>query len=309
MQSPDDITRVHQERRANVRAHVGLLLMALIWAVNFSVIKVGLASVPPRAFNAFRFPLASLTVYLLLRRRGPIPLPSRDDALRLAALGLLGNTIYQICFITGVNRTRAGIASVLLAGTPIITALFSAALGHERPRPRVWIGVVATFVGILLVVLGSETSLEGGSQFGNLVMIAASILWATYTVGAHPFIERYGSMAVTAWTLWAGTLGLLVIGIPQVLTLDLGQVPAAAWGSMAFAGAFGIGVAYPLWYYGVRQLGNTRTSTYSNLVPVLAMAFAWLTLGEVPTIWQAVGAAVIITGVTLARRGTTQLSV
>jgi drug/metabolite transporter (DMT)-like permease len=309
MHSPDNIAPARDERRANIRAHAGLLLMTVIWAVNFSIIKVGLASVPPTAFNALRFPLASLTVYVLLRRRGPIPLPSREDAVRLAALGLLGNTIYQICFITGVNNTRAGTASVLLAGTPIITALLSAALGHERPRARVWVGVVATFVGILLVVLGGGTSLDKGSHFGDLIMLAASILWAVYTVGAHPLIERYGSMAVTAWTLWAGTLGLLVIGLPQLLALDFGRVPAAAWGSMAFAGAFGIGVAYPLWYYGVRQIGNTRTATYSNLVPVLAMAFAWLTLGEVPGIWQAVGATVIIAGVTLARRRTTQISV
>jgi drug/metabolite transporter (DMT)-like permease len=283
--------------------------MAVIWAVNFSIIKVGLASVPPSAFNALRFPLASLTVFLLLRRRGPIPLPSRKDALRLAALGLLGNTIYQICFITGLDNTRAGNASVLLAGSPIITALLSSAIGHERAGARVWVGVIATFVGILLVVLGGNATLEGGSHFGDLIMLLASVLWAVYTVGAHPLIERYGSMAVTAWTLWAGTLGVVIVGLPEVLALDFSRVPAAAWGSMAFAGAFGIGVAYPLWYYGVRQIGNTRTSTYSNLVPVLAMGFAWLTLGEVPTLWQAVGAIVIITGVSLARRRAPQLSV
>ena len=70
---------------------------------------------------------------------------------------------------------------------------------------------------------------------------------------------------------------------------------------VAYAGAFSIGVAYLIWYYGVRQLGNTRTAVFSNLVPVVALAAAWIHLGEVPHLSQVAGAAVIIGGVTLAQ--------
>jgi drug/metabolite transporter (DMT)-like permease len=70
---------------------------------------------------------------------------------------------------------------------------------------------------------------------------------------------------------------------------------------VGYAGALSVGVAYILWSYGVRHLGNTRTATYSNLVPVIAVAVAWLWLGERPGADQLLGATIIIAGVMLAQ--------
>ena len=67
------------------------------------------------------------------------------------------------------------------------------------------------------------------------------------------------------------------------------------------SGALSIGVAYLIWYYGVGIIGNTRTATYSNLVPVVALAAAWLHLGEVPSAGQIAGAGVILAGISLAQ--------
>ncbi len=93
------------------------------------------------------------------------------------------------------------------------------------------------------------------------------------------------------------------MGLPALRGVDLDAVPLEAWAAVTFSGALSIGLAYLLWYRGVSRLGNTRTSTYSNLVPVLALLVAWAWLGEVPRALQLVGAAVIIGGVTLAQRG------
>jgi drug/metabolite transporter (DMT)-like permease len=72
---------------------------------------------------------------------------------------------------------------------------------------------------------------------------------------------------------------------------------------VVYAGVLSIGVAYIIWYHGVAQLGNTRTSTYSNVVPVVALLTAWLWLGQVPTAAQIAGTAVILTGVSVAQSG------
>ncbi len=298
---PDD----EAEQLARRIAHAGLFLMAVIWGLNFVIIKIALASVPPMAFNALRYPLASLTVYLILRRNGPIPFPRRADVGRVIALGLLGNFIYQLFFITGVDHTRAGTASLMLASTPIMTALLSAAVGHERITPVMWTGAFMAFLGLTLVVLGSGGAGAEGLHLhaADLIMVVASLSWATFTVGAKKLVDRYGSLPVTAWTMWVGTIGLLIVGAPQMLALKYADVPATAWLSLVFSGVLSIGVSYVLWYRGVRRIGNTRTSAYSNLVPVLALLFAWLGLGEVPAGSQLIGAFVIIAGVTLARSG------
>ncbi|MGH7475452.1 MAG: DMT family transporter [Longimicrobiales bacterium] len=290
-------------RQSDTRAtYALLLLLVLLWAVNFSVIKVALEDLEPMAFNPLRFLLASVVVWAVLRRRGRVPLPARADLPRIIALGIIGNVVYQLLFIHAMDHTRAGNASLLLAGTPMLTALLSAALGHERVRPLMWLGVSATVAGMVLVVVGSaaELGIDSDTLRGDLLMIAASAAWAMYTVGARAPIRRYGSVAVTAWTMWIGTAGLFLLGIPWLLALGIDRIGEGTWLAVLYSGAFGIGVAYMLWYHGVRTIGNTRTASYSNLVPVFALAIAWAWLDEVPTPTQLIGAAVIIGGVTLA---------
>jgi drug/metabolite transporter (DMT)-like permease len=291
------------ERASGLRAHIALLFMVVIWAVNFSVAKVALEELSPLAFNALRFPMAAALLYVVLRARGSVPMPSRPELPRVLALGLLGNLMYQMFFIFGLDRTRAGNASLLLASTPIITALLSSALGHERIRPRIWAGVVATFGGIVLVVLGGRGQIEAGrgTLAGDFLMFGASLAWAFYTVGSRPLVEKYGALPVTAWTLWIGTAGIVLAGFIDTLRTNWHMVSAWTWLAVVYAGVLSIGVAYIIWYFAVGVLGNTRTATYSNIVPVIALAVAWIWLGEVPTALQLVGTAVIVSGVTVAQ--------
>ena len=293
------------ERPSEIRAHLALLFMVVIWAVNFSVAKVALGEVSPLTFNALRFPLAAALLYVILQSRGSIPLPTRAELPRVLTLGLLGNLLYQMFFIFGLNRTTAGNASLLLAGTPIITAVMSSMLGHESIRPRVWFGVIATFGGILLVVIGGRGQIEAGGStlLGDLLMFGASLAWAFYTVGSRPLVEKYGALPITAWTLWIGSAGLVIAGIGDVWRTDWSGISAMTWLAVLYAGVLSIGVAYVIWYYGVGRLGNTRTSTYSNIVPVIALAVAWMWLGEVPTAFQLMGTVVILSGVTVAQSG------
>lgn len=277
--------------------------------MNFPLIKVALEDFDPLAFNALRFPLAAAVLLLLVRVTGGLHWPDRRDRLRVAALGILGNVVYQLLFIVGLSRTGAGNASLLLATTPAWTALLSTAVGHERLAGRVWLGIGGAVGGMVLVVAGGHGFRFGSDSIvGDLLMVGASMTWAVYTVGARPVIQRYGAMPVTAWTLWAGMPGLVLIGLPAVLRTDFAGVRPGSWGALVYAGVLAISVAYALWNRGVRRLGNARTSIYSNTVPLVALAAAWIGLGEAPTALQLAGAAVILVGLTLARTGRGRLA-
>lgn len=279
--------------------------MAVIWGINFPVIKASLSEIPPLAFNALRFPLASLTVFLILRAAGPLPRPSRGDVFRLVALGVLGNLVYQVFFIFGADATLAGNASILLATSPAWTLALSTLRRHESPGAQVWVGILATLSGMCLVVLGGglDVGLEGSSLKGDLLIVCAAFTWSLYTVGSRNLVLRYGSLPVTAWTLWVGSAGLVLLGLPSLSTTSAGQVSRLGWFGVAYAGALAIGLAYVLWYRGVQRIGNSRTAAYQNLTPVIALGVAWVWLGEVPGKLQVVGAAVILAGVSLARFG------
>jgi drug/metabolite transporter (DMT)-like permease len=281
---------------------LSLLLMVLVWGVNFPVVKWALEAFPPLGFNALRFVLASLFVLAVLRLRGPLPRPRRQDVLRLALLGMIGNVLYQLCFIFGLSFTRAGNASVVMALTPVFIALLSAGVGHERQRRRVWVGGCLSVVGVGLVTGGAvRLGDEPLAWLGDLLLVGAGGVWAFYTVGARPLIQRYGAVPVTAWTLWAGTGVLLLLGAPDLLALDWRAPGAAAWGGLVYSAVLSIGLAYLLWYGGVARIGNTRTAIYSNLTPLVALATAALWLGEVVTPLTLAGVALTLGGVMLVR--------
>ncbi len=279
-----------------------LAVMVLVWGVNFAVVKGVLARMDPLAFNAIRFVIASLAVAAVLRAQGRLALPEGRDWLRFAMLGLVGNVLYQVAFILGLDRTLAGHAALILALTPILTALGSMALGHERPGPRTWWGAAASVAGIALVT-GSAAVLEGSRDalVGDVILLGACVAWAAYTVAARPMVQRYGSVPATAWTLWVGTLGLVPLGTPALLRQDWSVVGAREWGGLVFSALFAIALAYLIWYRGVERIGNTRTAIFSNLTPVVAMAAAALILGERPTVAALVGAALTLGGVMVVR--------
>jgi hypothetical protein len=90
-----------------------LTVMVLVWGFNFAIAKHALGEIHPLAFNALRFATASLFVFGVLAVRGGGALPARRDVPRLLVLGLLGNGLYQVTFIVGLDLTLAGHASLM----------------------------------------------------------------------------------------------------------------------------------------------------------------------------------------------------
>lgn len=279
--------------------------------------KAALADFHPLAFNALRFVLASAVLWMAVAgrrgrratgrpasgRRGATPF-ARRDLLRLVGLGILGNTVYQVLFIFGLDWTLAGNASLMLSTVPVFAGLLSSLAGHERLAGGAWGGIVASFVGIGLVVLGGAQAVGFGAATvrGDLAMLAAAVGWAAYTVGSSPLVRRYGALRVTAITMWIGTVGLVLISAPALLRQDWGAVRPISWLALLYSGVLAIALAYLLWYYSVGRIGSSRTAIYSNTIPLVALAVAWPALGEVPTWLQLAGAAGILGGITLARR-------
>jgi drug/metabolite transporter (DMT)-like permease len=290
-----------QDRRFS--PDLAIVLLVLIWGSNFSVVKAALNEFSPLAFNSTRFVLASALLALYMAAFGKRVRFEKGDALRLAGLGLLGNVVYQVLFIFGIDGTSAGNAALMLSTVPLIVTVLSVALRHETISRAGWAGVFLSIAGIALILWGSSRGISFGADTlrGDLIMLGSALGWSVYTVLSSPYVRKYGTLTVTAFTMWTGTVGLVAISAPSLLAQDWGSISVGAWGGLVFSGAFSLALAYILWYYGIRHLGSSRTAVYSNTVPVVALGVAWLTLGEVPTWVQVAGTVMIIGGIGLAR--------
>lgn len=291
-----------------LRTDVLLIGLSVIWGVNFSVIKIALREFDPLAFNALRFVLASLTLFIFMRLTGAVPIPERRHWSRIVFLGLLANVVYQLLFIYGVDRTLAGNAGLVLATTPVWTLILASSWGLERHGSLVWAGVMATLGGMLLVVLGGSSGLGFGEAqlVGDLLLVLAAIAWAAYTVGTQNLTREYGALAVTSWTLWVGTVALLALGAPSLWSMDWSSISRFGWFGVVYSGVLAIAVAYLIWNHGLEHIGGPRTAAFANLVPVVALVTAALWLGEDPGPTQIAGVIVIIAGVWIARAAGTK---
>jgi drug/metabolite transporter (DMT)-like permease len=284
-------------------AEVALLLMSIIWGVNYSVIKYGTSVVLPLAYNGVRIMVAAVALSAIAVIWGGAA-PSRRDVIALLALGALGNGVYQVFFVEGLARTRAGEAALVVGASPALMALFARIRGIERVNTRGALGIALSIFGVGLIVFGRAASGEngqGGSLLGDVLVLCGSVCWAVYTIFLIPFTKRVSGWWVTAITIVGGSLVLAVVGGRDILAEHWASVPAGAWAAILYSGLGALVIAYFFWYYGIRKLGPTRTALYGNLQPLIALLVAWLTLGEVPTSWQAMGAATIVSGVLLTR--------
>lgn len=278
-----------------------LLLMAVIWGVNFSVVKYGTELVDPLAYNAARVTLAAVALVLVARIARSV-WPARRDVLALLALGTLGNGLYQIFFVEGVARTRAGDAALVIAAAPVFIAIIGRIRGVERVSARGVTGIVLSIAGIALVVLASAGGSTGDATLlGDALVLGGTICWSLYTVLLQPYTERVDGVTLSAITMVGGMVPLLLVAAPAMARTDWAGMPPLGWGAITYSGLFALVLAYLFWYRGMRVLGPTRTAMYSNLQPLIALLVAWAALGEVPTPWQGLGAALIMGGLVLTR--------
>jgi drug/metabolite transporter (DMT)-like permease len=238
---------------SRARTPAALAAITLIWGANFSVVKFALSDCAPLAFTTVRFVLASAVMWGVLAGTGTSVRIERRHWGPVIGLALVGTTGNQSLFITGIDRTLAGNASLILATGPVFTTLLAAAFCQV-------------------------------------------IRWAIYTVGSAPLVRRYGAIPLTATTMWIGTAGLLVVSAPAIRAQAWTAVHPGTWLAVVYSGAFSIATAYLLWAYCLRQIGSTRTVVYTNATPLVALALAWATLGEMPSPLQVVGAMGIAAG-------------
>ncbi len=301
-----------------------LVVMTIIWGTNYSIVKSAFREIDPQAFNAIRMMIASavfLAIIFAMRfvprwaeaaaspdggeqlasiLHTPDPL-TRRDWLGLFALAVVGHCIYQYCFIAGLARTSVANTSLLLAATPVIIALVTAALGLDRIGLPHWAGAVLSVVGIYAIVGGAHV--DASSTAGDLLTLAAVCCWATFTIGARPLMVHHSPVGVTGISMAIGTALYVPLVWRHLRAVDWATVSGTTWVALVYSALFALCVAYTIWYAAVRAIGSARTAVYSNVVPLVAMATATVFLGEPLGARKIAGAAAVLVGVALTRVG------
>jgi drug/metabolite transporter (DMT)-like permease len=294
---------------ADRRADVVLLAAISVWALNFSVMKVGIAEIGPLPFPVLRYGAGAVVMALfVVRREASLRFAPRDAGLLLVA-GVLGVTLNQLCVVFALELTTATNVALLTATQPIFTAVIATIVGDELLGRRHWLAVALGMAGVVMIVNGGASqpagpaqASPGGLPLGELLALGVSLTAASSWVAIRRLLTRYSPYRILTAQMAIGTAFLIPIAVPSFLSEDFGAVSSVGWATLAYSAILAGVVTNLLYYAGVRRVGASRAAVYQYLQSFLGVVFAVILLHESLHALQVVGGIVVVAGVVLSRR-------
>jgi len=284
--------------------HLMLLGATFFWGLNPMVMKIGLEELQPFPFNTLRlfFGVVIAFPFLLLSRTWkPV---QKKDLPQFLIVSIFGFFLFQFCYSIGVAAASASVASIILGTLPINVALISRIFRIERLTRLKISGIIATFIGVVLIAAGRNSgfNMQGTYLWGVLLLEIAEIGYATFTVSIKPLTARYSSNQIVFIVMSISLILFALYSLPVYGVEVYRDIQPLTWGSAVFSGIFALILGNILWSTGIKRIGSTNTSVYGNLQPVFGVGAAILILHETLSALQIAGAAVILIGVALVNR-------
>ncbi len=258
---------------------IGLVLLTLVWGVNWPVMKLGVTHYPPLTFRMLSMwlglPVLALGMVLL---RLPFRVP-RAHWRELFWLALTNMFVWHALIIVAVKALSSGRAAILGYSMPIFSAVLGALVFGSRLAPRAWAGVAAAGLGVVLLLWNEFTHLAG-SPVGVLLALIAALTWALGTNLLRRTTLPVPTLTICFWMTAMTSVLLTVLSL--LFERSQWAAPSAtAWGAIGFNAVLIFGFAHAVWYTMARDLPPVASTLSVMLIPVLGVFTGAYWLGEV----------------------------
>jgi drug/metabolite transporter (DMT)-like permease len=284
-------------RRPGMAFELALLLaLATLWGGSYTLIKLGVETIPPITLIAARTAIAGLLLLVIMWMRG-VTMPTDGATWRRFIFQACLNSVVPWTLIAwGERFVDAGLATILNSASPIFTFLFTAMVTrHEAASPRKLFGVVAGMAGICLIVGVDAFRDLGAGLVAEVAIVAATICYACAAIFGRGF-KGLGPMAPAAGSLISGAAILIPLSLaverPWMLTPSTTSLAAL----LALA-VFSTAIAFVIYFRLIQTLGSVGTTAQAYLRVPIGVALSVTFLGErlSPTAW--IGLACVVIGV------------
>lgn len=291
---------------SRLRVPALLVGLSLLWGVSFPAISIGLEYLPPLLFAALRYDVAAalLLGYAVMTadNRGWWP-TGRNNVAAIAAGGVFLVAGNGLLFV-GQQTVPSGIAAILQALVPIVTALWAFVLLGERLSVVGALGVAVGFVGIGLIVRPDPGDLSGGDTLGRLLVVGQAIsvsLGGVLIQRARPSMER---VAMTGWAMLVGGGVLHALSFVGGEPVPTAVVDPIAIGAVVYLGVFSTAIAFVIYFTVLSERGAFEVSLVTYLVPIVATVAGVFLLGESIDPLSVLGFVIVFAGFALLKRHT-----
>lgn len=288
-----------------ILSYLKLALGPMLWGAALVAGRVVSADLPPLTITWVRFVLVSLMLVPIVRfREGRLPRPSLTDMMTLLLLSITGVVMFNLLLFSGLRTVTAVRSSVILALSPSVVALVLVTFFGERAGWNTAAGIAVAFAGAVLTITNGELSraVAGGLSVGDLFILGCVISWSAYTIIARYAMRNLASLTVLAYSSVLGSLLLTPFAARADVITEFASASAVTWFAFAYLVFGAAGLAYLMYYEGIREVGPNRAAVFINLEPVTAIVLGVGLLGEGLSLPVLAGAALVILGLYLVNR-------
>lgn len=276
------------------------LLLAAIWGSSFLFMRIGTVEFGPLPTAAVRVTIAALFLLPLVWLRNLLPV-LRQNWKRVLFVGLLNSGIPFACFSFALLSISTGLSAILNATVPMFGALIAWVWLKDKPTASRILGLVIGFAGVALLAWDSSTFKPNASGVApGWAVLACLLAGVCYGISAS-YTKRYLSglppLVTAAGSQIGATLGL---ALPALWLWPARMPGASAWLALLAVGVVCTGIAYILFFRLIENAGPARALSVTFVVPVFAVFYGVLFLGESVTPWMVGCAGVIVGGTALA---------
>jgi drug/metabolite transporter (DMT)-like permease len=269
-----------------------LVALAALWGASFLFMRMGAAEFGPVALAAVRVIGATLFLLPLLKLRGQMA-ALRQHWKSLFIVGAMNSAIPFLCFSYAALSITAGLSSIFNAATPLFGAVIAWLWLKDRLTPSRIVGLAIGFAGVLWLAWDKASFKPGGSGWAIVACLTATLCYgisASYTkkrlTGVPPLAVATGSQLSAA----------LVLVLPAIVSWPQAMPSHTAWIAAALLALACTGIAYVLYFRLIAHIGPANAIAVTFLIPVFAVVWGWLFLGEGLTPQMVIGCAVILIG-------------
>ena len=229
------------------------------------------------------------------------------DELLMAALGVMGGSLYFLTENSSMNYTTTTNTSIIVSLCPLFaSAMIGFFYKSERLSRLQMFGTLMAATGVVVVVMNGHFVLHLSPR-GDALAFAACLCWAFYSLLMIPANARYDTVFVTRKVFFYGLLSMIpyLIVYPELNIHLLFAQPQLVW-NLLFLGCVASMLCFLAWNWVLKQLGSIKATNYVYLNPVTTIVFAWFLLGEQITVWFILGTLLILLGMYLADKRSTE---
>ncbi|MRW77742.1 EamA family transporter [Staphylococcus aureus] len=272
------------------------LFTIILWGSAFPMIKIALNDFSAESLSAFRLILATIILlpFVIIKK---LPTPELRDIPVIFILGFFGFVIYHTALNFGETLISAGISGILVSTTPIFSSALAYIFLKERFSKWNWLSSLVAFIGISIISI-SKDDYTTINILGVFIILLASFSESLYFTFQKKYIEKYGFIAFTLYTIMASSPFMLIF-IPEIIN-DIHGATFTSIVSVLYLAIFPTIIPYVLLAYIVKSVGVSDATMSLYLTPIVSLLLSYLLLDELPTTLAIIGGIITLLGVSLS---------